>query len=76
MSTDKISFHELKKFLLSEIEENYQNVELYIRANGDHIEDLVLEACTKNNRIRFRPYELWKCDDPKMEIVKLLEKVK
>ena len=34
---DKVNFQEFKGFLLSEIQENFPTIELYIVRNGDHV---------------------------------------
>ena len=71
---NKVSFQEFKSFLLS-IQENFPTVQLYIVRNGDHVADLIMEARTENNRIQFCPYELWQCDNPEIETLKLMERL-
>ena len=72
---NKVSFQEFKSFLLSEIQENFPTVQLYIVRNGDHVADLIMKARTENNRIQFCPYELWQCDNPEIETLKLMERL-
>ena len=74
---DKMNFQEFKDFLLSEIQENFPAVELYIVRNGDHVSNLIMEARIRNKRIQFCPYKLWKDDsDAKIKtLLKLLNSI-
>ena len=74
---DKVNFQEFKGFLLSEIQENFPTIELYIVRNGDHVSNLIMEARIRNKRIQFYPYELWKNDsDAKIKtLLKLLNSI-
>ena len=72
---NKVSFQEFNEFLLSEIQDSFPDIELYIISNGDHVSNLIMEARTENNRIQFCPYELWQCDNPEIETLKLMERL-
>ena len=69
---DRIGYQEFKEFLLIEIQQNFPHIELFIVSNGDHVSDLVMEARTYNDKIRFCPYELWN-DNPEEKIKDLFE---